>query len=65
MFLGSMFRTGMRCHAGGIYAFAGYLDRAVTVTPTWEELSIPLDFGETFPPIKSTQAGCYWKYIGC
>ncbi len=62
--IGSVYRTGMICCAYGMYAFAGYQDRTVTAAPTREELTIPLDPGDTFPPIRSAEASCFWKYIG-
>lgn len=61
---GDRFRTGQTCTKTGKYQFDGYLDGSSTPAPTFEERIIPLSNGETFPPIRSSNKGAWWKYIG-
>lgn len=57
------FKTGEECSEKGNYRFDGYTDGTLTPSPTAEELEIPLSRGETFPPIRSANKGCYWVKI--
>lgn len=61
--VGSRFRTGQTCVVSGRYQFDGYLDGSSTPSPTLEEREIPLSRNETFPPIRSSEKGCYWKLM--
>lgn len=59
--VGDRFKTGQTCDTTGSYAFDGYVDGMTTPAPTQEERVIPLDKGHTFPPVKSSNKGCWWK----
>ncbi|NVJ27217.1 MULTISPECIES: YjzC family protein [Myxococcus] len=59
--VGQRFKTGEKCPTRGIYTFDGYTDNTTTPAPTSEERVITLDENETFPPIRSTNKGAYWK----
>jgi len=61
--IGSRFRTGQQCVESGRYRFDGYLDGTSSPPPRPEEREIPLSRGETFPPIRSTGKGCWWKLV--
>jgi len=56
------YKTGQECPKTGNYAFDGYLDGTWSPSPTANESNIPLSKGETFPPIKSANKGCWWKF---
>ena len=56
----SRYKTGQICPKRGTYRFDGYLDGKQTPAPTAEERRIPLDKGDTFPPIRSANKGCWW-----
>ena len=58
------FKTGQQCTSSGRYQFDGYTDGTTTPSPTAEEKIIPLKAGETFPPIRSCNKGCFWKKAG-
>ena len=55
------YKTGETCCQTGRYEFDGYLDGSLYPAPTQEERIIPLSSGETFPPIRSANKGCWWK----
>lgn len=57
------FKTGQKCETSGAYRFDGYTDGTTTPAPKSEEQEIPLSRGETFPPIRSTGKGCWWKLV--
>lgn len=61
--IGDRFKTDTKCEATGSYIFDGYTEPGppAPATPTAEERVIPLRTGETFPPIKSTSKGAWWK----
>lgn len=61
--IGTRYKTGEKCVESGIYGFDGYLDGSAWPAPTSEERQIPLSAGETFPPIRSCNKGCYWKLV--
>lgn len=54
-------RTGEKCEVLGQYDFDGYLDNTRQPEPRPEEQSIALARMDTFPPIRSSGRGCYWK----
>jgi hypothetical protein len=56
------YSTGQECPKTGTYAFDGYLDGTWSPSPTANESSIPLSKGETFPPIRSANKACWWKF---
>lgn len=59
--VGDRFKTGQTCTTSGSYVFDGYIDGTTWPSPTPEERVIPLNRGDTFPPIRSTSKGAYWK----
>jgi len=59
--VGDRFKTGDKNPISGIFIFDGYTDVKSGPAPTQEERTIPLKRGETFPPIKSTSHGAWWK----
>ncbi|MBL9102937.1 MAG: YjzC family protein [Myxococcales bacterium] len=61
--IGDRFKTGQTCDTSGVYAFDGYTDGAAGPQPTQEERVITLRGGQTFPPIRSTNRGAYWKLM--
>jgi len=56
------FETGEKCTQTGTYRFDGYTDGTSTPSPTAEEREIPLEKGETFPPIRSSGKAC-WRVL--
>lgn len=58
------YKTGQQCVLKGRYAFDGYVDGTTTPAPTAEERIIPLDAGDTFPPVRSSNKAAWWRYIG-
>jgi hypothetical protein len=58
------YKTGQVCPSKGNYRFDGYTDGTWTPSPTAEEMVIPLDAGDVFPPINSSDKGAWWKFIG-
>lgn len=56
------YKTGQECPKKGIYTFDGYTDGTWTPAPTANESSIPLSKEEIFPPIRSANKGCWWKF---
>ncbi|WP_224366242.1 YjzC family protein [Hyalangium versicolor] len=59
--LGQEFKTGAKCETKGIYTFDRYVDDPQTPLPTDNERNIPLDEGDTFPPIKSQGRAAWWR----
>lgn len=57
------YKTGQICPLPGDYQFDGYTDGTSYPSPTPEELVIPLDKGDTFPPIRSSGKACFWRLI--
>lgn len=55
------FKTGETSPYTATFRFDGYLDGTSTPAPTPEERESPMDVGDTFPPIRSTSKGCWWK----
>jgi hypothetical protein len=56
------FKTGEESPYDAVYRFDGYLDGTWTPAPTAEEREIELTRGETFPPIRSANKACWWKF---
>ena len=56
------YKTGEICVLAGDYCFDGYTDGTQTPSPTPEERVIPLDVNDTFPPIRSCEKACYWRF---
>jgi hypothetical protein len=59
-----LYKTGDTAPYSGRYEFVRYTDGSSTPSPTSEERVIPLSKGETFPPIRSSNKGAWWRYIG-
>ncbi|HEX2735561.1 MAG TPA: YjzC family protein [Polyangiaceae bacterium] len=59
--VGDRFKTGATCETSGSYVFDEYTDGTKTPAPTDNERVIPLSKTETFPPIKSSGKGAWWK----
>jgi hypothetical protein len=56
-------KTGETCPQTGRYRFDGYVDGTNYPSPTLEEREIPLSRGETFPPIRSSNKACWWRFL--
>jgi hypothetical protein len=59
--LGQEFKTGDKCETKGDYTFVRYTDNSWAPAPTPDEQVIPLDKGDTFPPIKSQKKAAWWR----
>ena len=59
--IGDKFKTGDKCPTTGSYIFDSYTDGTTTPSPTQNERVIPLRRDETFPPIRSSNKGAWWK----
>jgi hypothetical protein len=57
------YKIGDTCPKTGNYRWDGYTDGTYTPEPTEKEKIIPLEKGETFPPIKSAGKGAYWRSV--
>ncbi len=57
------YKTGDTAPYKGTYEFDGFVDPKVNCKPTSEERRIPLDKGETFPPIRSCNAAAWWRFV--
>lgn len=62
--MSNRFKTGEKAPESAMYAYDGpaSTDR-ISCLPTPEERVIPLDRGETFPPVKSCGSAAYWRKI--
>lgn len=60
---GTRKKTGETCDTSGDYEFDGYVDGSTSPPPTREERVIPMDRGDTFPPLKSSEKAAWWKLI--
>lgn len=58
------YKTGQQCPTTGRYQFDGYVDGTTWPSPTANEQIIPMDRGDTFPPVHSCNKGAWWRYIG-
>lgn len=56
-------KTGEICQIKGKYEFDSYTDGTSSPPPTAEEKVIPMDVGDTFPPVKSSEKAAWWKLI--
>ena len=61
--MAARYKTGEECPKKGTYDFDGYTDGKWTPAPTANEKSIPMDKGDTFPPIRSAEKACWWKFV--
>jgi hypothetical protein len=55
-------KTGETCEIAGDYRFDGYTDGSSSPRPTSDEMEIPLQRGETFPPVRSCDKAC-WRLL--
>lgn len=58
-----LYKTGELAPVKGIYQFVRYTDGTTTPSPTYDELRIPLDKGDKFPPVGSTNKACWRKQV--
>lgn len=56
-------KTGEKADTAGFYSYDGPADGKIVCNPTPEEKVIPLDKGDTAPPVKSCPAGAKWKLV--
>ena len=56
-------KTGETCEIAGDYEFDVYTDGTRSPSPTSDEKIIPLQRGETFPPVRSCDKACWRKLI--
>lgn len=57
--------TGETCDSSGRYQFDGYYPNGETYpSPTADERVIPMSWGETFPPVRSSAKAAWWRWIG-
>ncbi|MBN1183716.1 MAG: YjzC family protein [Bacteroidales bacterium] len=56
------FKTGDISPYKAWYNWDGYPDGTRFPSPTAEERRIPLEKGETFPPVRSCNKGAYWVF---
>lgn len=60
----NLYKTGDSAPHTGRYEFVKYVDGTTVPSPTREEKVIPLNRGETFPPVRSTKKAAWWRSIG-
>lgn len=60
--MATRYKTGDKAPLKAWYSWDGYTDGTSTPAPTAEERKIPLETGETFPPIRSCNKGAFWLY---
>lgn len=56
-------KTGEKARISGYYAYNGAVDKKISCIPTPEERIIPLDKGDTAPPVKSCGSAANWKLL--
>jgi hypothetical protein len=56
-----MYKTGDEAPETGNYVFVRFVNGNVNCTPTANERNIPLKKGATFPPIRSCNAGAWYR----
>lgn len=61
MAIGDTYETGEKSPASTYYEWVKYVDGTRSPRPTKEEMKIPLDTGETFPPVNSCDKAAIWK----
>jgi len=59
----TIIRTGEKADVTGIYAHIGNPKGTTTCSPTPKEKIIPLERGETAPPIKSCAEPALWRLV--
>jgi hypothetical protein len=58
---GDRYKTGDEADTAGSYVFDGYTDGTLDPQPTEEESIIELEANDTFPPIRSSRKGAWWR----
>jgi len=56
-------KTGEKAKASGYYKYDGPISGKPSCSPTPEEQIIPLEKGETAPPVKSCADSAKWKFL--
>lgn len=56
-------KTGETAEISGDYAHMGNPNGTTSCSPTTEEKIIPLDKGDTAPPVKSCEEPALWKLV--
>jgi hypothetical protein len=56
-----MYKTGDKAPEKANYVFVRFVNTNVNCTPTNNERNIPLDKGDTFPPIRSCNAAAWYR----
>ena len=59
----TVLKTGETAEVSGIYTHIGSPDGKTSCSPTAEEKNIPLEKGETAPPVKSCAEPALWKLV--
>jgi hypothetical protein len=59
-----LYKTGDKAPRTGRYEFVRYTDGTTTPSPTANERVIPMQAGNTLPPINSCDKGAWWRYLG-
>lgn len=58
--MATRYKTGEKCSIKGNYVWVEYVDPPkYSPLPTADEKEIPLEVGDTFPPVKSCNRACY------
>ena len=57
----ALYETGDKAPKTGTYEWVRYTDGTKTPTPTKNEKRIPLDKGDTFPPVRSAKKAAVWQ----
>ena len=55
--------TGEKAEISGLYVYNGPISKKPSCSPTQEERIIPLDAGDTAPPVKSCGDSAKWKLV--
>ncbi len=55
--------TGEKAEVTGLYKYNGPVNNKPSCSPTPEEQIIPLDVGDTAPPVKSCGDSAKWKLV--
>lgn len=56
-------RTGEKADISGLYVHMGNPNGKTSCSPTSEERIIPLEKGDTAPPVKSCAEPAIWKLV--
>ena len=56
-------KTGEKATRAGWYEFEEYVRGGRTPAPTADERTLPLDFGDTVPPVKSSDKAAWYVWV--